>query len=100
MATTLNLANQHIELLKSDNTDLKLKKSKLERKVRDYESAENDRKFQALQDEKDEALQGVKEEGRAAMEGSQAKLQALEDKLNAANQKLNQKQMLKLGDDE
>jgi hypothetical protein len=100
MATTLNLANQHIELLKSDNMDLKLRKSKLERRVRDYESADNERKFTALRDAQDEALQGAKDAGQAAMADSQEKLQALEDKLNAANQKLNQKQMLKLGDDE
>jgi hypothetical protein len=100
MATTLNLANQHIQLLKSDNEELKLKKSKLDSKVRSYEHAENERRFQTMRDEKDSAIESAKEEASGAIEESQTKLQALEQKLNAANMKLNQKQMLKLGDDE
>ena len=100
MATTLNLANEHIKLLKGDNEDLKRKKRDLERRLRDHEQADQDRRFKELADSRDKQLHEANAQGKKLLDQSEDRMKKLEQKLVAANRKLDEKQMLKLGADE
>ena len=100
MATSLNLANEHINHLKQENEQLKCECKDLEFQIHQKEVAEQDRRIQALKDQKDKELSSHQKASKGQLVEQERRIRELEKKLSDANRKLYDRQMLKLGNDE